>query len=172
MTTEETKQINAEFYAKLESSPQAARAVDAIYEFTRSLMYHKFTGMPVRGFMRRIMPAQKLYRECELAAIGLTVNDCNKGYPLQPGEEPLYSPWWPTDTPLYEVIEDRLDREDCERRLAARTVPKYEWQTRYRSARRRTKESHARKLRIENLVDGLLTDFAAAALHLARKNHG
>lgn len=124
---EEVRKISEEFFQKLSAdTPEARRATDAINNYTRSLMYHRFTGMPKRGFMHQITPAQQLRPLAYWDRLGVPRSEL-QGPSEFDGQE-LYS--WVLDGPLfYEIAERRLAREDFERRLAARQVPRWEWRS-------------------------------------------
>lgn len=138
-TADEVYKMNEAIFAKLsEPSEFAENAATAVCQYTRSLMYHRFTGMPKRGFFRRICPVLPVKTREEWLAIGvrpehLVTYDAHgpKGT-LVEGVQPA----WESGDVFYEIAENRLDREDYERRLAARKVEKWEWYSRQRSRRR------------------------------------
>lgn len=97
-------------------------------------MYHKFTGMPKRGMMDQIMPPCELHTLDYWAKLGIGPELLREPWTDPETGIPLYS--FVFDGPLfYEVAERRLDREDYHRRLAARTVPKWEWYSREKCRR-------------------------------------
>lgn len=89
-------------------------------------MYHKFTGQPKRGLMRQIMPPMELHPLAYWERLGVGPQYLHRTD--FEGQE-LYS--FVFDGPVfYEIAERRLEREDFERRVAARTVQKWEWYSR------------------------------------------
>ncbi len=120
--------LNDAIFKLLADPAQERRAADALNTFTRSLMYHKFTGMPKRGMIHRIMPPILVADRAYWAARGVPAEQLV-------GTEPYLHPWWDDGSLLYEIMENRLAREDYERRLAARQVTYYEWELRHRRSR-------------------------------------
>lgn len=105
-------------------------------------MYHRFTGMPKRGFAHRIMPPCNLHTLDYWEKLGIGRELLREPFVDPDHGVPLYS--FVFDGPLfYEIAETRLAREDFERRLAARTVPKYEWRS-HEKARRGIIRAHRR----------------------------
>lgn len=97
-------------------------------------MYHRFTRMPRRGFFAQIMPPMDLHTLDYWAKLGVGPELLNEPWTDPEHGVTLYS--FVFDGPLfYEIAERRLDREDYERRLAARTVGRSEWYSREKSRR-------------------------------------
>lgn len=162
-------------------SPLAAKAAGMAYAFTRSLMYHKFTGQPKQGFARRIMCPHPLLTAAAVARLGLRLDECEAGeYAQNDGtSETYYTPWFGGGQLVYEEIEDRMDRADYALRLAARTVPRYEWRSRYRQYRRAARNRDGtpsdyltRKLRTEEFAAALLAELAGLAVTIAEARNG
>jgi len=144
VTTEESKLLNEAIFEKLAAdTPETRRAADALNSYTRSLMYHRFTGMPKRGFMHQIMPAKALHPLAHWDRLGVPRSELEG--PVTCGAATgLYS--WVLDGPLfYEIAERRLAREDFDRRLAARQVQRWEWES-HAKLQRSLKRTYARGL--------------------------
>ena len=131
--TAEQRETNARIFESL-NDPASRAASDAVNDWTRSRLFHKFTRMPVRGFMPRIMPPIEIQSITYWATRGVPERDLVAAH--APRGQIHYHPWWETGALLYEIIERKLDREDYQRRLADRTVSRWEWRTREQSRRR------------------------------------
>lgn len=170
LSPDQIRDLNAAIFAKLEAvddSPLRRAAADALNEYTRFLMYHKFTGRPKRGFMHRIMPSQDLHPLGRWLAWGVPAELLDR---VEFEGSELYS--FAYDGPLfYEIAETRLAREDFERRLAARTVEKWEWYSRERMRRgilrahRRSQDTRGERQEAfaYNLMGQLVTGIVAHA---------
>lgn len=143
--TEEAKLMNEAVFNALATPSAEEKAREAVNSFWRSYMYHKFTGMPKRGMMARIMPPLDVKTKAEWLALGIAETDLRQvehvtyyadvGKPVTlPSDRCV--PRWETGQLFYEIAETRLDREDYQRRLGARRVPRYEWQMRESSRRK------------------------------------
>lgn len=120
---------NDAFCAALESNTAAS----AVFDCTRFLLYHRFTGRLKRGFTCRILPPRALRTQDEWAARGISASLLGDLTVLD-GKE-LYAFVYDGEL-FYEIAETRLAREDYSRRLSARTVAKWEWRLRQASLRK------------------------------------
>lgn len=147
MTADETRAINEAIFAKLEQPtavhPESANETNS---YLRSQMYLRFTGMPRRGFFRLILPPVPVKTREEWLAMGVPEADLREHHVIYTEDGPTtrrdavgVCPWWEKGDLFYEIAENRLSREDYERRLAARTVDKWEWRSREQSRRRMAK---------------------------------
>lgn len=122
------------FTVTAEQKERIDRAAAVTGCYIRSLMYHKFTGMPKRGLMRQLLPPCDMHTLDYWAKLGVGPELLREPWTDPELGVPLYS--FVFDGPVfYEVAERRLDREDYERRLAARTVQRWEWYSREKSRR-------------------------------------
>lgn len=168
MTADEIKSMNEAVFATLEQPTSVAPAsAHAVNDFLRSMMYHKFTGMPKRGFLCRIMPPIVLLSRDQWIARGVDPNDLVgdefEVHDVDTGKKTRavhWKPWWERGDLFYEIAEERLDREDYHRRLAARKVEKFEWRSRESSRRRMA------KLERERYTPGIIAKHEAFAYNL------
>lgn len=169
--------LNAAIFEKLaEPSPAAG---DAVSNWTRLQMYLPFTRMPRRGFFHQIMSPNTLYTAEQIAAMGERLEDCEKHTFTDPDgvTRTMYSPWYGGGQLLYEVIEGRLQEADFQRRLAARTVPRYTWKIHHRLARSAVRNKDGtpsdygrRQVRTRVFVDQLVLDIADLAVALSSRS--
>lgn len=122
-------------------SDLGAKAVDAVDRWTRDQLFpkHYFTKRPKRSIINRIMPPIPMKTKEEWLALGVRECDLEEQetteYPS--GERSKYHhPWWERGWLFYEIVEDRLRREDFEIRLMCRQVGRREWE-RHRKEERR-----------------------------------
>lgn len=131
--------INNNIREIMESTIAGAASISAVFgDYIRYLMCHKFTGMPKRSFTRQIMRSYELLPVEEWLKLGVDPKDFDTAEG-DPDPARVVSVWWASDAPFYEIAERRLAREDFERRLAARQVPRYEWELHSRLVRQRKK---------------------------------
>lgn len=173
MTAEEIQKINEALFDRLASnSPLGNVATVAINNFTRWQMYHRFTGMPKRGFARRIFDVVDVKTREEWLATGVSPEDLIEVEYTQrnvdTGEVTIgrsVDPWWHSGKLFYEIAEERLAREDYEQRLAARTVPRYEYESHARRERRLKKEERDKMSRREAFAYSVMADIVGAVLN-------
>lgn len=140
-------QVN-ELLSALISSEAGTRAAAAVNDFVRSQMYHQYTKMPKRGVLRRILPPASLKSLDEWERLGVPASELREaaaapGPPDEAGESNLFGWEYETGELFYEMREGQLAREDYERRLKARTVPRWEWRTREHFRRSQARQGRA-----------------------------
>lgn len=160
-------------------------AAARIGEYTRSLMYHKFTGQPKRGILCRLLPAIPMLTKQDWIAVGVDeadLTDCPSSFSVDDFDvQPIKvlgadcSPWWETGALFYEIAESRLAREDCERRLTLRRVTRSEWlrHVHYERSARRDAERIAQELlnkRREAFAYQTMADLVTTIVELAERN--
>jgi hypothetical protein len=94
-----TNTLNARVFAALSAETVVDAAADAFNQFTRSLMYHRFTGRPKRGVMYRIFAFVELHPKDHWLGMGVPESDLVEAEnvkSLDGVEGPLYHPWWET----------------------------------------------------------------------------
>lgn len=131
-------------------------------------MYHRFTRQPKRGLMRQIMPPMDLHPVDYWLKLGVPERLLER---VEFEGHILCS--FVYDGPVfYEIAERRLEREDFERRVAARTVERWEWYSREKlrrsiiRAHRRSPHLHGEQQEAfaYNLMGQLVTGIVAHAL--------
>jgi hypothetical protein len=106
------------------ASPAAIEAAAAVNAYTRSLMYHKHTGMPRRGMLSMLLPPVQLYAVEELE---------RRGWPYDPADVVTADgvryarPDWETGALLYELVEAELVGRELEALVAARRASRVQW---------------------------------------------
>lgn len=134
------------FQAMAADTPEARKAADAICKYTHSLMYHTFTGMPRRSALSQLFLSVELHPLEYWERLGIPCSELHG--PADCDGEQLYA--WIFDGPLfYEIAEQRLSREDYERRLALRQVSRYEWEIRNEKIGPASDESDSRVVSVE-----------------------
>jgi len=158
---------NAAIFDLLDTDADGA-AASALREYARSMMYHKFTGMPKRGIARRVMPFFVLMPPAEWLRLGVDPADFE-----EPGSS-LTSVWWASDAPFYEISERRLCREDFEKRLAARQVDRLEWR-RHSSFERKMRRNPPTKGRsaddLERVAYRIMGELVSTILQISEARH-
>lgn len=131
LTPDGVKRLNDAIFTMLEDPRVSGKVTTAMNEYTRFLMYHRFTGRPKRGFMHRIMPSQTLHPLGRWLSWGVPAELLDR---VEFEGSVLYAFVYDGEL-FYEIAETKLAREDFERRLAARRVEKWEWYSRERLRR-------------------------------------
>ena len=100
------------------------RATALIQQYMREQMLHRHTGQPRRSLLRQLMPPLVLRPLADWQARGVdrALIEPTDHYD---NDRQLYAERF--GSLFYEIAEQRLAREDYERRLAARQVGKAEW---------------------------------------------
>ncbi len=136
---------NTSIFRMLNGPAVLMRASDTINNFVRSRLLLPFTKQPRRGMVARLFYSSTLLSVRDWLAMGLSPDELShevmpppvsdgpeKVMPVtrEPGSllpDDVTSPVWDTGELFYEIVENRLRREDAARRLEVRKVGRVEW---------------------------------------------